>query len=84
MNNLEIPIGFIQLHTTRGTVRVVNVNAIAMIVPDGTSTRIYLSYGIARGGGTGYGLDETSFLTQESYQEVVDAINNVKSSKTYL
>ena len=76
---INIPTGFIRLHTTRGTVRVININAIAMIVPEyGNSARIYLSYGIARGGGTGYGLDETSFLTQESYQQVVDAINSAQ------
>jgi hypothetical protein len=75
---LDIPIGFIKLHKTSGTIMIVNVDAIAMIVPDGSSARLYLSYGIARGGNTGYGFYETSFLTQESYQEVVDAINNVK------
>ena len=81
-DDYEVPVGFIKLHTTDRAITVVNVDAIALIIPQnqGAFASVYVSFGVGQGDSLDYDTKYAKFETQESYQEIVDAINEIKAN----
>ena len=81
-----IPPGFIVVNSSSISSMpfIINVDSIAMVVPvkllgeDFWKARLYVSYGVGKGGRYGYEVS-SSFTTTESYSEVVRMIYDAKN-----